>query len=264
MSALQLTRGILLHVDRQTGRLAAGRPSRLDLTQVPLKLWVTLGGSVDNDTGLLVNVSEINRVVRDGLEQSPPECDNAIVMLKGLWDIIDGKLNETRLLRLALDIAEGVKVTRAVENGEMIQMTTQYELAASHRLFREQWDDRHNDDVFGKCSNKAGHGHNYQVAVTLRGVPDQQTGRIADPMRVDEIVREWVLDRFDHKNLNEDTSEFAELMPTVENMSRVFWELLAGRFEHAELCRVAVWETPNTYAEYLGPGQGPLRSSESV
>ncbi len=78
------------------------------------------------------------------------------------------------------------------------------------------------------------------------------------------MVNKEVIERFDHKNLNEDTAEFAELIPTVENMAKVFWDILLGKFGEAELARVAVWETDKTYAEYFGPEVGPLRYSDSV
>ena len=139
-----------------------------------------------------------------------------------------------------------------------------YELAASHRLWKADWDAKRNFEVYGKCSNRRGHGHNYLLEVTLRGKPDRRTGQVADMEEVDRVVRENVIERFDHKNLNEDTEEFADLIPTVENMAKVFWELLLGKFSRGELARVAVWETEKTYAEYFGQGAGPLRSSESV
>ncbi|MCK4628595.1 MAG: 6-carboxytetrahydropterin synthase, partial [Sedimentisphaerales bacterium] len=78
------------------------------------------------------------------------------------------------------------------------------------------------------------------------------------------IVREQVIERFDHKNLNEDTHEFAERMPTVENMAQVFWERLAGRFSNAQLVRVRLWETSKTYAEYYGPEYSSLQKGEIV
>ena len=146
----------------------------------------------------------------------------------------------------------------------MIQITTKYELAASHRLHSADWSAEQNEVAFGKCSNPAGHGHNYLLEVTLRGHPDRASGEVTDLEEFRRLVQSEIIDRFDHKNLNEDCEEFAELMPTVENMAKVFWDRLIYRFVNVELYRVAVWETPTTYAEYFGPGAGPLRWSSRV
>ena len=134
----------------------------------------------------------------------------------------------------------------------MIQVTTKYELAASHRLWNSKWDIDKNLKVFGKCSNPAGHGHNYLLELTLSGQPDAETGQIVDIEEVDDVVREHIIEPFDHKNLNEDTEEFAEVIPTVENIAKVFWDKLLGKFSNAILSRVKIWETPKTYAEYFG------------
>jgi len=150
------------------------------------------------------------------------------------------------------------------ERQEMIQVSRKYKIASSHRLYNPDWDEIRNTEVYGKCSNLKGHGHNYLLEVTLRGKPDRKTGELTNLDQVDKVVREQIIDRFDHKNLNEDTSEFKELIPTVENMVKVFWELMTGRFGKAELVRVAVWETEKTYAEYFGPIAGELRYSDSV
>ena len=83
-------------------------------------------------------------------------------------------------------------------------------------------------------------------------------------MQKNILVEENIIDRFDHKNFNTDCPEFKNLLPTVENISKVFWELLDGKFENAELARVRTWETPTTYADYLGPAAGPLRYGDMV
>ena len=146
----------------------------------------------------------------------------------------------------------------------MMAVTKRYEIAASHTLKRDDWDRQRNIEAFGKCANPTGHGHNYMVEITVSGELDEQTGMIGDYGLIDRTVMEWIIDRFDHKNLNTDTAEFAELNPTVENMAKVFWELLYGRFGDAQLRRVRVWETTKTYADYYGEDAGNLRDIESV
>ena len=234
-------------------RLLFGDPTRADLTQVPLKLWVTLAGPCQTQTGLVVNVSRIDQALREALAEGSPAGLAAWPMLGWLAEVLTRKLSMARLLRLRMDLSERLSMIWEAQHNTMMQITTKYELAASHRLRRDEWDDSQNHAVFGKCSNPAGHGHNYTLEVTLRGEPDPTLGTIADLPTVRRIVGERVLDPFDHKYLNEDTPEFAELLPTVENMAKVVWRRLLGQFDPAELYRVAIWETPQTYAEYFGP-----------
>src|SRR6201747_3077842 len=94
---------------------------------------------------------------------------------------------------------------------------------AAHRLFNPQWNDAKNDAVFGKCNNPNFHGHNYELIVTLTGEPDPTTGYVFDLKQLSDIVKENVLNHFDHKNLNLDTPYFKTLNPTAENIAVVIW-----------------------------------------
>lgn len=142
----------------------------------------------------------------------------------------------------------------SVVDGEtpMVRLTQSFEFSASHRLFRQDLSDAENLRVFGKCSNPAGHGHNYVVEVTVRGAPSEEVGTVTDIGALDRAVKSRVIDDFDHKNLNLECMEFATLNPTVENIALVIWDRLAGRLGKCELLNVRVWETPKTYAEYSG------------
>ena len=131
----------------------------------------------------------------------------------------------------------------------MVSVTESFEFAASHRLYCPSMSEEENRALFGKCANPNGHGHNYVVEVTVRGTPDPTTGRIVDIQEMESIVKEQVVDRFDHKHLNLDCPEFADLNPSVENITTVIWELLDGQLEPARLSKIRVWETPKTYAE---------------
>ncbi len=131
----------------------------------------------------------------------------------------------------------------------MVSVTESFEFAASHRLHCPSMSEEENRALFGKCANPNGHGHNYVVEVTVRGTPDAATGRIVSIQQLESIVKEQVVDRFDHKHLNLDCPEFANLNPSVENIATVIWGLLNGRFESTPLAKVRVWETPKTYAE---------------
>lgn len=135
----------------------------------------------------------------------------------------------------------------------MVKMTRSFEFAAAHRLHLAQWSDEKNLEVFGKCSNPKGHGHNYVLDVTVSGTPDELRGTIADPPQFDRIVFERVIELFDHRNLNEECAEFSTLNPSVENIVRVIWSRLDGAFDRCKLAGVRVWETPKTFAEFTGP-----------
>jgi 6-pyruvoyltetrahydropterin/6-carboxytetrahydropterin synthase len=126
-----------------------------------------------------------------------------------------------------------------------------FEFSASHRLHNPALSEEENRRTFGKCNNPYGHGHNYQLQVTLAGVADGN-GLLVDVPAFERIVKEAVVDRFDHKNLNVEVGEFEGVIPSVENIARVIYGLLKGRFgaQGVKLASVTVWETPKTWCEY--------------
>ena len=134
----------------------------------------------------------------------------------------------------------------------MVQLTRSFEFSAAHRLYCEDYSDEENRRVFGKCSNPHGHGHNYVLEVTLGGTPCDTHGTLVEPPRLDHIVKERVIDPFDHRNLNTECPEFATLNPSVENIARAIWRRLEGAFDRCRLLSIRVWETPKTYAEFDG------------
>lgn len=121
---------------------------------------------------------------------------------------------------------------------------------AAHRLFNPAWDDQKNAEVFGKCSNPHYHGHNYELIVKLTGEPDPVTGYVMDLKILSDIIKETVLDKFDHKNLNLDTGFFSDLNPTAENIVRVIYDLLRDRIDAALDLRVRLYETERNFVEY--------------
>ena len=135
---------------------------------------------------------------------------------------------------------------------------------AAHRLYRKDWSFEQNDETFGKCNNPHYHGHNYELIVSVTGNIDPETGYVVDMKVLKDIIKSEVEDKFDHKNLNKETKGFARLNPTVENMVKVFWDLLVDEFEPVQLTRIGVWETPRTYAEYSGLIDMPLQHSDHV
>ena len=134
--------------------------------------------------------------------------------------------------------------------------TTLYRKAhfnAAHRLFLPQWSDEKNAAVFGKCSNPHYHGHNYELEVGITGPIDPITGFVMDVAELKAIIRTEVEDAFDHKNLNLEVPEFAELIPTVENIAQVIWSKLRTRVDTQYEITVKLYETPRNFVVFTGP-----------
>lgn len=123
---------------------------------------------------------------------------------------------------------------------------------AAHRLFKKEWDDAKNLEVFGKCSNPNYHGHNYELEVGLTGEIDPETGFLMDLKILSEIIREEVEDAFDHKNLNIEVPEFKNLNPTVENIAIVIWEKMRARISEEYKISIKLYETPRNFVVYQG------------
>ena len=123
---------------------------------------------------------------------------------------------------------------------------------AAHRLFRPDWTDEKNVEIFGKCSNPNFHGHNYVLEVILDGEIDPETGYVIDLKIVKDAIKSEIDERFDHRNLNLDCPEFKDLNPTAENIAVVTWNLLRSKLPmHLELT-IKLWETENNCVEYAG------------
>jgi len=121
---------------------------------------------------------------------------------------------------------------------------------AAHRLHNPSWDAATNEKVFGKCNLPHYHGHNYELIVKVTGVPDPETGYVMDMKVLSDIIRDVVLERFDHKNLNEDTVVFKHLNPTAENIAVVIYGLLRPAIDAALELKITLYETPRNFVEY--------------
>lgn len=121
---------------------------------------------------------------------------------------------------------------------------------AAHRLHRPDWNKRKNEDVFGKCAWPNYHGHNYNLEVKVIGEIDPQTGYVIDLKELKELIQAEVIERFDHKNLNLDTDEFKELIPTAENICVVIFNLLRAKLDHRFDLFVRLYETERNIVEY--------------
>ncbi|MDB5190659.1 MAG: 6-carboxytetrahydropterin synthase [Segetibacter sp.] len=121
---------------------------------------------------------------------------------------------------------------------------------AAHRLYNKSWDDQQNDAVFGKCNNPNYHGHNYDLIVKVVGEPDPATGYVIDLKILSDLIQQHVLAKFDHKNLNLDTKEFAQLNPTAENIVIVIYNILRELINPKFELQIRLYETPRNFVEY--------------
>ena len=121
---------------------------------------------------------------------------------------------------------------------------------AAHRLNNPDWDETTNKRVFGKCNNPHFHGHNYELVIKVTGEPDAQTGYVIDMKVLSEIVQDNVIERFDHKNLNEDTAEFKNLNPSAENIAIVIYNILRDKIESKFDLQVRLYETERNFVDY--------------
>ena len=121
---------------------------------------------------------------------------------------------------------------------------------AAHRLHNPVWSEERNDEVFGLCNNPNYHGHNYDLVVKVVGEPDPETGYVIDLKILSELVKKEILDRFEHKNLNLDTVEFATLNPTAENIVVVIYDLLRAKLDTSLDLKIRLYETERNFVEY--------------
>jgi 6-pyruvoyltetrahydropterin/6-carboxytetrahydropterin synthase len=138
-----------------------------------------------------------------------------------------------------------------------VYLTRRYWISASHRLHNEAFSEQRNRETYGKCNNPYGHGHNYAIEVSVSGEVDRATGMVCNLVDIDGIVREHILEPFDHQDLNQKT-EFQNLVPTTENLAVVVFNILKPRLTFAHLDKVRIEETSNNSFEYAG-GAEPKR-----
>jgi 6-pyruvoyltetrahydropterin/6-carboxytetrahydropterin synthase len=136
----------------------------------------------------------------------------------------------------------------------MVYITRRERFCAAHKLYREEWSEEKNREVFGKCSNPNWHGHNYELYVTVKGDPDPETGFVADYRMVSRIIQEKIIDKVDHRNLNLDVDFMKGRIASTENLAIAIWEELEEPFRQQGflLHCVRVQETENNSVEYFG------------
>jgi len=136
----------------------------------------------------------------------------------------------------------------------MVFVTRRERFSAAHRLCNESWTDKKNEEVFDPCSNPLWHGHNYIVWITVKGKVNPETGYVCDLKLLGELIRETIIDKVDHRNLNLEVDFLENTIVSTENLAIKFWEELEQRVKQLgiELHAVKIEETENNYVEYFG------------
>lgn len=227
-----------------------------------LGLWVELAGEPDEETGFVVNVIDIDKGVRElvlpvfveRIKESYKRCAHVsikdlYVMLCDCWGALEEKFHPAVLNSVGLELNPNRKIALMSEDIKMLYFSEKFEFAAMHTLWNDKFSDEKNFEIFGKCANRAGHGHNYVVEVTVKQGGARAEFSVAGMQR---IVAERFIEIVDHKNLNVDVADFRDKNPTVENITRVGWERLEGGFLPGKLHKITVWETDRTYCSYEG------------
>ena len=245
-------------LDRPSTNSYAGYPSLNGLGHY-FTLAVTLAGELNPSSHYLENIKQIDQSVRhlaiplfDKVIRQEPSRFGA-PLLAETFELLKEAWPPAQLESLKLSLSPFCLLSLHATERPMMRLSQKFEFAASHRLHNPALSEEQNRQTFGKCNNPHGHGHNYELQVTLVGQPTGDNGLLIDIPAFEQIVADTVINRFDHKNLNVQVAEFASEIPSVENIARVIYRLLKPQFQStaSKLASITVWETPKTWCEYL-------------
>ena len=225
------------------------------------ELLIQCQGDADPITGYFINIKHIDTAVR---EHALPAVHKLVESAGGATNVALGDLLRCVIHAIDPALANSVKTVQlhlsryhqiSMDKINMSQFTLrqQYEFSAAHRLHVPGLSDEKNREIFGKCNNPSGHGHNYQLEVAVTGdVNDAGHALAVDAL--DRVVHEHVLEVLDHKHLNVGVPAFAGLNPSVENIAKVIYDMLENPVQalSVTLAEVSVWETPKTVCTYQG------------
>ncbi len=135
----------------------------------------------------------------------------------------------------------------------MVYITRIEHFNAAHKLYNPAWSREKNDEVFGKCANENWHGHNFELYVTVKGEPHPETGFVYDAKKLSQVIKDQVIEKLDHKNLNEDVDFMKDKLCSIENLVIGIWDELVRHLpETVNLHALKLYETPRIYVEYFG------------
>lgn len=234
-------------------------------------LDVGVEGRIAPETGILVNIKEIDRIAKASVihvfdrkyinRQVPAFCDRPVTaenIAAFIAETLGPQLpSEVTLARIRLEetplhFVEWQAPTEKKERATMV-VTQVYEFSASHRLHSPALSNEENQELFGKCNYPNGHGHNYVVEVAVAGPVEPRSGRVIDPALLDTIVNREVIERYDHRHLNHDIPEFEGTIPSAEVITATIWARLREHIPApARLYRVLVKETARNLFETYG------------
>ncbi|MCX5637204.1 MAG: 6-carboxytetrahydropterin synthase [Planctomycetota bacterium] len=226
------------------------------------ELLVEVVGKVEPTTGFVVNVTDIDRIVRkfvvpvfaqrirtDFRRGRHIGFFDIAKLLKAAWQLLSDKFDRARLSNLSLKLNPFRKVTMDSKDLQMLYFSEKFEFAATHKLWNDDFSEQRNFEIFGKCANPTGHGHIYIVEVTIKMPAGKNNFRIGG---FEKVVDDELIKVVDHKNLNTDVAAFGKTNPTVENIAAFAWNKLVGKFDKASLHCITVWETDKTFSSYYG------------
>ena len=211
---------------------------------------VEVSGVPDARTGYLVGIDRIDAAVREAglprILEMRADGSSAVPVVRGLFEAVQGPLEvDVTAVELRIEPLTAWRIESSSMSTPIVKR--RYEFSASHRLHLPELDAEANHALFGKCSNPNGHGHNYEVEVQVAFEGDPLNGGVH---RLDEVVDDAVIERFDHKHLNLDLDDFQDRVASVENIAARCVELLRAPVTTiaagARLHAVTVWETPRT------------------
>lgn len=237
-----------------------GKPSG-DGLSLFYELSVGLAGRTGADTGFVINITDIDKIVRqfaipifaDDIRKAFKQHKILTIAqtadsIASLRDVLRGKFKNALLIELGLQLNPFRKIAFDCEDTKMYYFSEKFEFAAMHKLWNEKFDERKNFELFGKCANPNGHGHNYLIEVTVKAKTGEDI-RIGD---FEQTIDGEFIKLVDHKNLNADVSDLAKINPTIENIAEFAWEKLNDKFGRAKLHSVSIWESDRTFCTYYG------------
>jgi len=227
-----------------------------------LELCAEVAGEIEPTTGFVVNVTDIDRAVRESIvpifaqqirtsfrRNTHVDFSCLVGLLASSWGRLSALFGKVRLSNLCLKLNPFRKIAIDSKDLKMVYFSEKFEFAATHKLWNDNFSEQRNLEVFGKCANPTGHGHNYIVEVTIKMPAVECDFCVGD---FEKIVDNELIKIVDHKNLNTDVAAFGTANPTVENIAAFAWNKLAGKFSKASLYCVTIWETDKTYSSYYG------------
>ncbi len=134
----------------------------------------------------------------------------------------------------------------------MLYVTKKVDFSAAHRLYNPNYSDEMNESIYDKCNNYNGHGHNYTLEVTVCGEPDPNTGYVIDLKKLKDLLINEIVSKVDHKHLNLDVDFLKGIIPTVENLSMIFWKILENKLPNGKLYKIRLYETDSSFVDYYG------------